>query len=127
MIRTALLPEQRGVVSAERLEMRKVREITRLKFGAGLAHKAIGRSLGIAAWTVRLTLHRPAAAGLTWPLSDDLTDVVLEERLYATARTKPGQQRLAEPDWAVVHRELKRKHVTRWMLWEASIGDQPSG
>lgn len=48
---------------AERLEMRKVREIMRLRFGAGLAHKAIGRSLGISASTVRLTLQRATAAG----------------------------------------------------------------
>lgn len=32
---------------AERLQMRKAREIMRLKFGAGLAHKAIGQSRGI--------------------------------------------------------------------------------
>lgn len=112
---------------AERLEMRKVREIMRLKFGADLPHKAIGRSLGIAASTVRLTLQRAAEAGLTWPLSDDLTDVVLEERLYGAAATRQGRRRLAEPDWAAVHRELKRKHVTLWLLWEEYIAEQQDG
>jgi transposase len=112
---------------AERLEMRKVREIMRLKFGAGLAHKAIGRSLGIAASTVRLTLKRVAEAGLSWPLSDDLTDIVLEERLYGAAGTKQGHRRLTEPDWAAVHRELKRKHVTLSVLWEEYHAEQPDG
>jgi transposase len=112
---------------AERLEMRKVREIMRLKFGAGLAHKAIGRSLGIAASTVRLTLQRAAEAGLIWPLSDDLTDVELEERLYGAAGTRQGQRRLVEPDWAAVHRELKRKHVTLSVLWEEYHAEQPDG
>ena len=97
---------------AERLEMRKVREIMRLKLGAGLAHKAIGRSLGISPSTVRLTLQRTAEAGLTWPLADELTDTVLEERLYGAAGSKQGHRRRPEPDWSMVHRELKRKHVT---------------
>jgi transposase len=112
---------------AERLEMRKVREIMRLKFGAGLAHKAIGRSLGIAASTVRLTLRRAAEAGLIWPLPDDLTDVELEERLYGAAGTKQGHRRLEEPDWVAVHRELKRKHVTLSVLWEEYHAEQPDG
>ncbi len=118
MTATALLREQRGELPAERVGMRKVREIMRLKFGAGLAHKAIGRSLGIAASTVRLTMQRAAEADLSWPLSDDLTDVVLEERLYGAAGTKQGHRRPTEPDWAAVHRELKRKHVTLSVLRE---------
>ena len=97
---------------AERLVMCKVREILRLKFGAGLAHKAIARSLGIAASTVRLTLQRAVEAGFTWPLADELTDAVLEQRLYGAAGTKQGHRRRPEPNWAMVHRELKRKHVT---------------
>lgn len=108
--------------------MRKVREIMRLKFGAGLASKAIGRSLGIAPSTVRLRLQRAAEVGLSWPLPDDLTDAELEERLYGTAGTKLGHRRLTEPDWAAVHRELKRnKHVTLSLLWEEYHDEQPDG
>jgi DNA-binding NarL/FixJ family response regulator len=47
---------------AERVAMRKVRDILRLKLGVGLSHKAIARSLGIAPSTVRLTLERAGAA-----------------------------------------------------------------
>jgi hypothetical protein len=47
-----------------------------------MGHKAIARGLGIAASTVRLTLARVAEAGLSWPLPDDLSDTVIEERLY---------------------------------------------
>lgn len=113
---------------AERLDMRKVREIMRLKFGAGLSHKAIGRSLGIATSTVRLKLQRAAEPGLSWSLPDDLTDATLEERRYGTAGTKLGHRRLVEPDWAAVHRELKRnKHVTLSVLWEEYHAEQPDG
>jgi transposase len=107
--------------------MRKVREILRLKFGAGMPHKAIARSLGIAASTVRTTLERAATTGLSWPLPDNLSDAVLEEKLYGRAGTKQGHRRRAEPDWAMIHRELKRKHVTLAILWEEYIAQHPDG
>jgi len=88
---------------AERVAMRKVREILRLKLGVGLSHKAIARSLGIVPSTVRLTLERAGAAGFSWPLPDDATDAILEETLYGRAGTKQGYRHRAEPEWAVIH------------------------
>jgi transposase len=41
-----------------------------------------------------------------------MTDTALETALFAAAGTKQGHRRRAEPDWAEIHRELKRKHVT---------------
>src|SRR5216683_809421 len=32
-----------------------------------------------------------------------------------------------KPDWAVVHRELKRKHVTLSIVWEEYIAGEPGG
>lgn len=49
---------------AERVSMRRIREILRLKHACGASDRAIGRSLGIARSTVALTLDRVAAAGL---------------------------------------------------------------
>ena len=112
---------------AERVAMRQVREVLRLKFGAGMSHKAIARSLGIAASTVRLTLGRVAEAGLSWPLPDELSDAAIEDRLYGRVGTKQGQRRHAEPDWAMIHRELRRKHVTLSILWEEYIAQYPAG
>jgi transposase len=112
---------------AERVAMRKVREILRLKFSSGMRHKAIARSLGMAASTVRMTLERAAGAGLSWPLPDDLSDAVLEAKLYGRAGTKQGHRRRAEPDWATIHRELKRKHVTLSILWDEYMAQNPDG
>ncbi len=114
-------------MTAERVGMRKVREILRLRFGAGLGYKAIARSLGLAPSTVRLTMERVSAAGLVWPLPADLNDAALEERLYGRAGTKQGHRRHAEPDWALIHRELKRKHVTLSVLWDEYIAQDPGG
>ena len=104
----------------ERLAMRHVRDVMRLK-SAGMASREIARRVGTAPSTVRLTIRRFEASGLTWPLSDDITDTELEARLFASAGagagTRRGHRRQAEPDWAAVHRELKRKHVTLSILW----------
>jgi transposase len=98
---------------AERLKMRRVREILRYRFEEGLGHKSIAVRVGAAPSTVRETLRRAEVAGLSWPLGDDVSDAVLEAALYKAAGTKTGHRRSVEPDWAHVHRELKRKHV-RW-------------
>ena len=103
---------------AGRVSMRHVREILRLGC-SGISKHEIGRRMGLAASTVRETLKRFAATGLPWPLPDDVTDGFLEARLYKSAGTKQGHRRIAEPDWALVHRELKRKHVTLSILCTA--------
>src|ERR1700744_4965796 len=114
----------------ERLAMRHVRDVIRMK-AAGMPSREIARRVGAAPSTVRLTIRRFEASGLTWPLPDDVTDTVLEARLFASAGAGPGtrrgHRRQAEPDWAAVHRELKRKHVTLSILWEEYIAAEPGG
>jgi transposase len=74
-----------------------------------------------------LTLQRLAMAGLGWPLPAEMTDAALEARLFTEVGTKQGHRRRAEPDWAAVHRELKRKHVTLQMLWDEYVERCPAG
>jgi transposase len=112
----------------ERLAMRRVRDVIRLK-SVGMPSREIARRVGVAPSTVRLTIRRLEAAGLTWPLPDDVTDAVLEARLFAGAGigTRQGHRRQAEPDWAAVHRALKRKHMTLSIVWEEYIAAEPGG
>jgi transposase len=81
----------------------------------------------VAASTVRATLKRFQATGLSWPLPEELSDTALEAKLFAEVGTKRGHRRLAEPDWATIHRELKRKHVTLAILWDEYIERNPEG
>ena len=80
--------------------------------------------------TLRLTIRRFEASGLTWPLPDDVTDTMLEARPFAKAGSgsRQGQRRLTESDLAAVHRELKREHVTLSIVWEEYIaGESDAG
>ena len=99
------------------LSMRQLRHLLRLHHG-GVSAREMGRLLGVARSTIQDNLKRAAAAGLAWPLADDLTDEVLEQRLFGRAGIATGQRRRIEPDWATLTRELKRPGVTMMILWE---------
>jgi transposase len=112
----------------ERLAMRHVRDVIRLK-SSGMPTREIAGRVGAASSKGRLTLRRFEASGMSWPLPEHITDSELEARLFAGKGAGPGtrrgHRRQTEPDWAAVHRELKRKHVTLAILWEEYIASEP--
>jgi transposase-like protein len=88
--------------------MRQVGEVLRLKFAGGAPTLEIARRLGVAPSTVRATLRRFAAAGLTWPLPDDITDEVLEAKLFGNGEMKQSRRRQeANPAGARLMRRLR--------------------
>ncbi|HZR87929.1 MAG TPA: IS21 family transposase [Bradyrhizobium sp.] len=102
----------------ERLSMRHIREVLRLHYSVGMSQRAVARSLGLAQGTVSKYLNRTRRAGLTWPLPPELDDDVrLENRLFPPPSDRPSNER-PHPDWALVHRELRRPNVTLMLLWE---------
>ncbi|MGY3614186.1 transposase [Bradyrhizobium sp. USDA 10063] len=107
--------------------MRQVREIVRLSLETGLSTRVVGERVGVGPTTVRDTLKRFARAGLAWPVPDAISDAELEQLLYGVPGVKPGRRKVAEPDWSVVARELKRKHVTLQVLWDEYIAEHPDG
>jgi transposase len=112
---------------AERVSMRRIREVLRLKHEGGVSDRQIARSLSLARSTVALTLERAVATGLRWPLPATLTDRVLEGMLYAGHGRRQGERRKTEPDWAHVHHELRRPGVTLMLLWEEYRQREPEG
>ncbi|MEW6582948.1 MAG: IS21 family transposase [Actinomycetota bacterium] len=114
-------------MAQERLSMRKIREIVRLRFGAGLSHRQIARSVGVGQTTVSDYLSRFRAAGLSWPLGPDLDDEgALEALLFGGPRQRVPTR--VVPDWARVHDELRdHKHVTLALVWEEYRREHPDG
>ncbi|MCS3476078.1 transposase [Bradyrhizobium elkanii] len=93
----------------------------------GVSAREIGRTLGVARSTIQDNLKRALTAGLAWPLAGDLTDAVLEQRLFAHAGVRRGFRRRREPDWASLARELKRPGVNLMVLWEEYRAVHPEG
>ena len=108
------------------LSMRQLRNLLRLHHD-GVSAREIGRLLGVARSTIQDNLKRAAAAGLIWPLPEDVSDDALERQLFGRAGFVPGQRRRVEPDWADLARELKRPGVTMVILWEEYREVHPEG
>jgi transposase len=113
-------------MSAERLSMRMLREVLRLFLAAGVSQRAIARSLSVSTSTVNGYIGRARVAGLTWPLSPELDDDAALTRLLFPDERRPRSNR-PEPAWARVHVELRKKHVTKQLLWEEYKSEQPDG
>ncbi|OFX22340.1 MAG: integrase [Anaeromyxobacter sp. RBG_16_69_14] len=113
-------------MAAERLPMRKLREVIRLRLQAGQSGRAIARACGISSSTVSEYLGRIALAGLGWPLLPELDDDAALERLLFPDERHPVSNR-PEPEWSFIHRELQRRHVTKQLLWQEYKEATPGG
>ena len=111
---------------AQRLSMRKIKEVLRLCWGNGLSKRKTAMSCGISRPAVDEYLRRAEEAGLSWPLPADLDDGTLERLLFPAAAMLPVQVR-GLPDWATVNRELKHKGVTLFLLWQEYRERHPQG
>jgi len=105
--------------------MRKIKEVLRLK-ASSMSNRKIAQSCGISRPTVGEYLQRASRAGLTWPLPDELNDATLEHQLFPDPPT-PAQRDQVLPDWLYTNQELRRKHVTLFLLWEEYRSQHPKG
>ncbi|WP_157223616.1 IS21 family transposase [Rhodovulum sp. PH10] len=105
--------------------MRKIGDVLRLS-AAGLSKRKIAASLGVSATAAGDCIRRARRAGVSWPLPDELTDDALERRLYPPPVMGATEQR-PQPDWATIHRELRRAGVTLQVLWEEHRAVHPDG
>ena len=119
-------------MAKNRLSMRHINEILRLKHEKNLSVREIARSCGVPASTVGDYLKRAQAASLEWPLPEPLSEQELLDRLMGSdgsgdeaKLSQEGSRQL--PDWAKVHRELRRKGVTLRLLWQEYRQDHPEG
>lgn len=113
-------------MATERLQMRKIREILRLRREQqGLSVREAARALGISVGAVSKTSSRAEKAGLTWEVAEAMTDAELEARLYGRAAS-PSDDR-PRPDPVYVHTELRRAGVTLELLHLEYLEQHPTG
>jgi transposase len=98
----------------QRMDIRMIKDILRLKYQGGLSHERIAQSLSISKGAVAKYLSLAGAAGLDWPSTAELDEASLERRLMGGGM---ALSRVVEPDYAHVHIELRRKGVTLMLLW----------
>ena len=112
-------------MTRERIPMRTIKEVLRLKWSCGQSRRAIAKSCGIARSTVDEYVKRAKQVGLSWPLPAELDDTALEHLLYPPVIILDIPRPL--PIWADIHRELTRKSVTLMLLWDEYKAQYPEG
>jgi len=110
----------------ERLTMRKIQEVLRLKWACGLSNRAIARSCSISHSTVKEYLERAKSAGVNWPLPEQLTEEELFKQLFPEKAQAEAKLK-AMPDWQQVHTELRKQSVTLKLLWSEYKEANPDG
>ena len=105
--------------------MRKIREVLRLRLEHRIPARDVASSCGLGYGTVLEYGYRANAAGLSWPLPEELTDAELETLLFPP---RPPQESVRPlPDWNHVRSELSRKGVTLTLVWQEYTRGHPSG
>lgn len=109
---------------AERLSMRKTREILRQKWVLERSHREVATSVGLSVGAVAGTLKRAAEAQLDRPTLDAMSDEALESLLYPA---KPSATVRPLPDFPYIHVERKKAGVTLELLHLEYIERHPEG
>ena len=108
----------------KRISMRKIRDVLRLHYREGYSLRATARCVHISVSTVSDYIRRAAEAQLRWPLPEELTDEALQKRLFPKPKKTAGR---AVPDWHRVRKEIARKGVTLYNVWEQYRAGEPEG
>lgn len=106
----------------EKLSMRRLREVLRLKFTSQLSNRAIARACNISPGTVSYYTRAAKGAELDLSSIDKLSDDLLIEKLTphcTQLRSSQGKKKL--PDYNNIYLELKKKGVTLQLLHEEYI------
>jgi len=111
---------------AERVSMRKIREVLRLTHALGMSRRLVGEATGIGKTAVGEYVRRAAMAGLRWPIPDTIDDADLERRLFPPREAGSSAAR-TDPDWSHIHAEMKRRGVTLALLWQEYRGEHAEG
>ena len=111
-------------MAQERISMRKIKEVLRLHYEAKLSQANIAKVNHISRYTVGQYILRFAAAGLSWPLSGEINDTLLESKLFPGKKDKSGRPAL---DYGYLLKEIRRPDATLAVLWEEYKQQHPDG
>ena len=112
-------------MATERLPMRQIRDILRLKWTLQRSHRQTARSVGVSAGSVAAVVSRATHRGFTWEAVTALTDDQLEAALWGPKLPLTAVRSV--PDPLHIHTELRGKGVTLELLHLEYLADHPDG
>ena len=112
-------------MSAKRITMRQLRELLRLRYESKLSIRQINASTKISVGKIQSVLKQAQELNIHWPLPNEMDDRELAQCFYPQADTRVSSK-FQVPDWPDVHQELKKKGLTRQLLWEEYTQQYPN-
>lgn len=107
--------------NGRKISMRKIREVLRLR-ASGLSQHQISRSLRLSVGAVNKYIKLANQAGLSWPLSEEMNDQDIGQKLSAKQKSC---KIYTAPDFDWIKQELSHKGVTLQLLHEEYCQQYP--
>lgn len=112
-------------MAKERISMRKIKEVLRLRYERGLSMRKVAICCNLGRSTTREYFRRFKAAGLSWPPPEEITEELLEKKLFPEETINGSARELLNYDYLIA--ELRRPNVTMALLWEEYRQSHPDG
>ncbi|MFQ5453337.1 MAG: IS21 family transposase [Desulfobacterales bacterium] len=112
-------------MKGKKLPMRSIRKILEYRLELHISAEKTGLALNISKGSVINVGRRFKESGLSWPLSENMSDTELENKLYPVKAQNTPEKHL--PDINYITKELARPHATLQRLWEEYKSQNPEG
>lgn len=104
-------------MAKERISMRHLREVLRLRKQFGLSPRRIAESCGIGRTTVREYLQRYEESGVPWPLPAELNEDEFIRKVFPSKNKGTGKPL---PDFKDLAVEMSKPNMNFVVLWATS-------
>ena len=104
--------------------MRKIKKVIELYCNTSLSNRDIERASQLPSSTVNDYIKRFKGSTLTFSELSDLNESEVYQKLFSEPVKQKGK---TKPDFAKINRELRKKNITRQLLWEEYKEQYPEG
>ena len=108
-----------------KLATEKLRQVIRLIHDDSHSNRVIGMTVGVSPNTVKNVRDLLRYNHKNWDDLKELDNETLDKILWG--ETKKPAIRKPQPDWSLVHEELKKRDVTLELLWDEYRSAVPNG
>jgi len=104
--------------------MRKIKKVIELYCNTSLSNRDIERASQLPSSTVNDYIKRFKDSDITFDELSDLSESQIYQKLFSEPVKPRGK---TKPDFAKINRELRKKNITRQLLWEEYKEQYPEG
>ncbi len=104
--------------------MKSIKKVLELNNNSSLSIREIERATWLPRSTINDYIKRFKKSGVKYSDLSNLNDSQIYQKLFSSRVKKIGK---IKPDYAKINRELKKKYITRQLLWEEYKEQYPDG